>query len=228
MNFGRPRLLPSILACLVFGGCASTSGSGPAGQSIPAAGSSAPALVQAGAPGASSRTVSTAPTGRPPAVHTAADVSFMQGMIGHHAQALVMTEMVPSRSNSDGMRLLARRIEVSQDSEIEMMGQWLRQRGETVPGTHDHMHHLMPGMLSDAQLAEMRAATGVEFERLFLRYMIGHHEGALTMVAELFASEGAAQDADIYQFASDVDSDQRMEIRRMQQMLDEHTPTENR
>lgn len=152
----------------------------------------------------------------------------MQGMIGHHAQALVMTEMVPSRSNSDGMRLLARRIEVSQDSEIEMMGQWLRQRGETVPGTHDHMHHLMPGMLSDAQLAEMRAATGVEFERLFLRYMIGHHEGALTMVAELFASEGAAQDADIYQFASDVDSDQRMEIRRMQQMLDEHTPTENR
>lgn len=220
--------MPAIFACLVIGGCVSTSGSGPAGGSAPVTESSAPSFVQAGAPGSPSRQVSASRTGGPPAVHTAADVSFMQGMIGHHAQALVMTEMVPSRSSSDGMRLLARRIEVSQDSEIEMMGQWLRQRGETVPRTHDHMHHLMPGMLSDAQLAEMRAATGIEFERLFLRYMIGHHEGALTMVAELFASEGAAQDTDIYQFASDVDSDQRMEIRRMRQMLEERTPTENR
>ncbi len=214
-------LVPAVLA---LAGCA---GPAPLATSNVPTPATAP-LVQAGAPGTASRTVTSAPREQRRFVHTPADVSFMQGMIGHHAQALVMTEMVPSRAVSEDMRLLARRIEVSQTSEITMMQEWLRARGEAAPGAHDHMHHLMPGMLSDAQLAEMRAASGIEFERLFLRYMIGHHAGALTMVEELFAQEGAAQDNDIYQFASDVDADQRMEIRRMEAMLEARTPNENR
>jgi uncharacterized protein (DUF305 family) len=192
-----------------------------------AASQPAAALVQPGAPGQATLAVDPALPGERPAVHTEADVRFMQGMIAHHAQALVMTAMVPDREPSDGLSLLAQRIEASQTAEIRLMQQWLRRRGEEVPQADDpHRHHaghgagmLMPGMLTDAQLDEMRAASGPDFERLFLSYMISHHEGALTMVEELFASERAAQDVETYRFASDVDADQRMEIRRMRAML---------
>lgn len=185
----------------------------------------ATSLVQPGAPGQATLAVDSAPQGERPAVHSEADVRFMQGMIAHHAQALVMTAMVPDREPSEGLSLLAQRIEASQKAEIGLMQQWLRRRGEEVPSIDDpHRHHaghgmLMPGMLTDAQLDEMRAAAGPEFERLFLSYMISHHEGALTMVDELFAAERAAQDVETYRFASDVDADQRMEIRRMRAML---------
>ena len=177
----------------------------------------APAAAQAGAsPGA------------PP--HTEADARFMREMIGHHAQALEMTSLVPERTQRADLRLLAERISVSQQDEIALMRQWLRERGEAAPdtaahgghGAHGHeghgghdAHAAMPGMASPEEMARLAAARGAEFERLFLELMIRHHEGALTMVAQLFATPGAAQDASTYQFAADVDADQRMEIDRM-------------
>ena len=192
------------------------------------------ALVQPGAPGEATRNVVSVPSGDAPMVHSEADVRFMQGMIAHHAQALVMTAMVPDREPSDRFSLLAQRIEASQAAEIRLMQDWLRRRGQDVPDpAAGHHHHagseLMPGMLSDAQLDEMRAATGPAFERLFLTYMISHHEGALTMVRDLFAADRSVQDPVTYRFASDVDTDQRMEIRRMRAMLDalETTDTQN-
>ena len=172
--------------------------------------------------------------------YTAADVRFMQGMIAHHAQALVMTSLVPSRTSREDMRLLAQRITVSQRDEIALMQHWLERRHQQVPSADTifdphRAHHMaggmagghdmtmMPGMLTDAEMAQLAAATGSEFDRLFLQYMIRHHEGALTMVADLFATTGAAQDPDTFRFASDVEADQRAEIARMRAMLDATT-----
>jgi uncharacterized protein (DUF305 family) len=164
--------------------------------------------------------------------HTAADVRFMQGMIVHHAQAVAMTALVPERSARADVRRLAARIAVSQDDETAQMRQWLENRNEAVPevadphgarahhGHHGDAHELMPGMLDAAAMARLRAATGAEFDRLFLEGMIRHHEGALTMVAELLATDGAAQEPETFQFASHVESDQRIEIDRMRRMLE--------
>jgi uncharacterized protein (DUF305 family) len=148
----------------------------------------------------------------------------MQGMIGHHAQAIEMTDLLESRTASDNMRKLALRIEVSQLDEIKMMQDWLRSHGKEVPSEHAHHMHgakLMPGMLTPEEMQRLAAANGAEFDRLFLEFMIKHHAGALTMVEELFASAGAGQDSDIFAFASDVEADQRMEIDRMGAMLKE-------
>jgi uncharacterized protein (DUF305 family) len=161
-----------------------------------------------------------------------ADVQFMQGMIGHHAQALVMTDLVAARTKNPELRKLALRIEVSQRDEIALMRTWLTRRGETAPDPLAHAGHdaghaahaHMPGMLSDAQLAQLRAAKDAEFDRLFLTFMIQHHDGALVMVRELFASERGGQETEIFQFASDVDADQQMEIARMRRMLTDRTP----
>lgn len=165
----------------------------------------------------------------PPRPISEADVLFMSGMIPHHAQAIVMANLADENSDSDDIRLLAERIIVSQRDEIIMMQQWLRDHDLPVPAadaTHLTMQHsgmthemLMPGMLTDEELAQLRAARGVAFDRLLLRFMIRHHEGALTMVDELFDSYGAAQDDRIYQFASDVFADQLAEIDRMSSML---------
>jgi uncharacterized protein (DUF305 family) len=156
-------------------------------------------------------------------VVTAADIAFMQGMIGHHGQALEMTALIPSRSTFKTMALLGERITVSQRDEIAMMSEWLRLRGADA---HRMTGHQMPGMLSPAQMDTLRAATGVRFDRLFLRYMIQHHDGALQMVKSLLGTNGAAQEPQLFGFASDVDTDQRAEIRRMQQLLkDLSTPT---
>ncbi|MEO8449787.1 MAG: DUF305 domain-containing protein [Gemmatimonadota bacterium] len=159
--------------------------------------------------------------------YTKADVEFMQGMIGHHAQALVMAALVPARSKLPALALLAERITVSQRDEIKLMQRWLKDRGEMVPDPgsgHDHhdmgSHDLMPGMASPAELAQLAAAKGTEFDRLFLTLMIRHHEGALVMVARLFGTPGAGQEAEAFRFASDVDPDQRAEIRRMRLLLD--------
>jgi uncharacterized protein (DUF305 family) len=177
--------------------------------------------------------------GSPASAHPA-DVRFMQHMIVHHAQALILARMVAERTDRRDLNLLARRIERSQDDEIRLMTRWLEARGEAAPvvnlydpldhgarhrhhghAGHDagHDHAGMAGMLSDEQLDRLAAARGLEFERLFLEYMIYHHEGALIMVEELFATPGAGQDSDIFQFASHVDSDQRMEIIRMDGLL---------
>lgn len=157
--------------------------------------------------------------------YSPADVHFMQGMIGHHAQALEMVALVPGRSARPEMALLAERIRVSQESEIRTMAAWLQARGEQVPCIepgHQHgdmMHMLMPGMATPEQMAALAAASGAGFDRLFLELMIRHHQGALQMVAELFASPGAGQEPQVFGFASDVDADQRAEIARMQALL---------
>jgi uncharacterized protein (DUF305 family) len=167
----------------------------------------------------------TAPaTGTAAPAYSEADVRFLQMMIPHHAQALEMTALVPSRSTRQDVRLTAQRIEVSQQDEIAMMQRWLRARRVEAAGAgagHQHGagHAHMPGMLTPQEMDRLRAATGAEFDRLFLEYMIRHHEGALVMVAELFATPGAGQEPELFSMASEVDSDQRMEIARMRAML---------
>jgi uncharacterized protein (DUF305 family) len=184
-----------------------------------------PPIVQPGAPGEASRVVTPDKAADVSRVgHTAADTRFMQGMIAHHAQAVEMTELLSTRTSSDAMRKLAGRIQASQTDEIKMMERWLSSHGEEVPSAHAHHMMgttLMPGMLTQEELDRLAAVRGSEFDRLFLEGMIKHHEGALVMVKELFATPGAGQDSDIFAFASDVDADQRMEIDRMRGMLKE-------
>jgi len=173
------------------------------------------------------------PTARPDLVrqpYSAADVEFMQGMIPHHAQAVRICGWAPSHGARADIRLLCERIIVSQRDEIALMRDWLRDRGQTVPAA-DATHHrmkmgtmehdmLMPGMLSDAQLAELDQARGPAWDRLFLTRMIAHHEGALTMAEDLLKTHGAVQGDDMYKFVSDLHADQEMEIERMTKMLD--------
>ncbi len=174
---------------------------------------------------------------KPPS-YTAADVRFMQGMIGHHAQALAMTALIPTRSSRQDIRMLGQRITVSQKDEIAMMQQWLRDRhqqlpardaqpgGQTMAGHSMNMpgmamsDTLMPGMLTSEQLAELAKTTGDEFDKLFLADMIRHHEGALVMVKSLLGTTGSGQEAEVFRFASEVDTDQRAEIARMNALLD--------
>ena len=186
---------------------------------------SAPPVIQPGAPGQPGK-VLTADTASalPQPKFSAADVTFMQGMIHHHSQAIDMVELLYQRTASDDMRKLAKRIEVSQNDELGMMRRWLEARGQEVPGPHAHHMPgapLMPGMLTPDEMAKLASVKGPEFDRLFLEGMIKHHSGALTMVADLFATAGAAQGSEIFAFASDVDADQRMEIDRMSAMLKE-------
>jgi uncharacterized protein (DUF305 family) len=157
--------------------------------------------------------------------YTAADVQFMQGMIAHHAQALAMSAMIEGHTTREELRLIGQRIRLSQETEIGRMQNWLRKRGETIPSGTDHDHAamghgtLMPGMLTQAEMTQLRNAQGSEFDRLFLQLMIKHHEGALTMVRQLFATQGAAQDPDLYLLANDIDADQNAELRRMRALL---------
>jgi uncharacterized protein (DUF305 family) len=182
----------------------------------------APPIVQPGAPGEPSRVISPeAATDLPQVRHTAADVRFMQGMIPHHAQALEMAALVPSRSGRDDVRLLARRIALSQADEMRMMQRWLEVRDE--PGPAPHAHHAgglaaMRGMASAEEMRRLAGASGEAFDRLFLELMIRHHEGALTMVRELFAA-GGGQEPELFAFASEIESDQAVEIARMRGML---------
>jgi uncharacterized protein (DUF305 family) len=159
----------------------------------------------------------------------AADVNFMAGMIGHHAQALVMAGWAPSHGASASIQTLSGRIINAQKDEIATLQNWLRDHGQPVPEAKpgpmrmkmNGMEHdmLMPGMLTEEQMKELDAARGPDFDRLFLRYMIQHHQGAVTMVNELFATPGAAQDQSVFKLASDVSADQTTEIARMQKML---------
>jgi len=161
--------------------------------------------------------------------YVAADVAFMQGMIGHHAQAIAMARLAPTQGAAAAVRTLAARIINAQGDDIALMQNWLRDRGQEVPEANplgmkmrmDGMEHmmLMPGMLSAAQMQELAAARGEAFDRLFLTYMIQHHQGAVSMVQRLFATDGAGQDDVVFKFASDVNVDQTTEIARMQLML---------
>jgi uncharacterized protein (DUF305 family) len=213
------RAISCLLLTIVLGGsCRTASGDQPA--TAPQAN---PPLIQPGAPGQASRPVDASQASDLSKVqYTDADVRFMQGMIGHHAQAIEMVELLRTRTSSDDMRKLALRIAVSQEDEIKMMQEWLQNRGQKLPDPHAHHAagaHLMPGMLTADEMARLAAAKGPEFDRLFLEFMIKHHAGALTMVQELFSTAGAGQDSEIFAFASDVDADQRMEIERMGAML---------
>ena len=161
----------------------------------------------------------------------AADVHFMTGMIGHHAQALVMSGFAPDNGASSTIQTLCARIINAQKDEIDIMQGWLRDRELVVPEIHIEGGHLMihgpehaghmPGMLNPEQLDELRHARGRDFDRLFLKYMIMHHQGAVTMVLDLFATDGAAQDDFVFKLASDIQADQSSEIKRMQLMLDD-------
>jgi uncharacterized protein (DUF305 family) len=166
--------------------------------------------------------------------HTEADVDFMSGMIGHHAQALVMSGWAPTHGASPPVRRLAERIVNGQQDEIATMQRWLEDRGQPVPepgaggmkmGSAHHGHEmLMPGMLTETEMKELDQARGSEFDRLFLTYMIQHHRGAVTMVRQLFGTPGAAQDELTFKLASDISADQSSEISRMERMLAE-TPS---
>lgn len=192
-------------------------------RTLPA--SPAAPIVQPGAPGEPSQVIDARQASDLSQLkYTPAEIEFVQGMIGHHMQALEMTELLPARTARGDMQLLAKRIQISQADEIDMMRAWLKSRGAAQPDPHAHHAPnaaLMPGMLNPAEMQRLASAKGEEFERLFLEFMIRHHDGALTMVEELFGAAGAGQQSDIYSFASDVEADQRIEIERMSAMLRE-------
>jgi len=212
----------------------------PAAQSAPPV--SAP-IVQPGAPGQNGKVLSPAAATLPPRAPAPADVSFMQGMIMHHAQAVEMTDLLRTRSHDPAMQALGKRMSISQTDEMEYMKQWLEDRGAPVSmaGHMDmsHMDHsdpkamaamehmnigampLMPGMLTPQQMEALGKATGPSFDHLFLTGMIQHHTGALVMVEELFNTPGAGQDNVLYDFATDVDNTQSAEIKIMRDMLKE-------
>jgi uncharacterized protein (DUF305 family) len=232
----RVRLSSRIVAFLVpllLGGCATTVATQPEPAPAPQTGSEANAELEA---------LYWERQAEARASFTEADVRFMTGMIGHHAQALIMSRLAPQRGASASVQTLAARIINAQQDEIASMQRWLRDREQPVPEVHidgltlmvhppdaagghghhgGHDHTDMPGMLSQAQLEELAAAHGPAFDRLFLTYMIQHHGGAVVMVDDLFASDGAGQDEAAFKLASDINVDQRTEIERMKQMLRE-------
>jgi len=184
-------------------------------------------MIQPGAPGQPSRELAPGTPATAPPKPVAKDVRFMQDMIHHHAQAIEMVALLKTRTDRDVMRQLGQRIEISQTDEIAMMKTWLSDHGATVPMDHGHgammldgaMMTPMPGMLLETEMAAVDKARGPSFDRLFLQGMIRHHEGALAMVEDLLTSPGAGEDSTVFDFVTHVDADQRMEIRRMRQLL---------
>jgi uncharacterized protein (DUF305 family) len=182
-------------------------------------------VVQPGAPGQPTKILPASTKGELPPL-SKKDVEFMQGMIMHHAQAVDMTDLIESRTNNKNIRLIGARISKSQLDEMAFMKLWLEARGQPIshemPAAHGHGsvdHRLMPGMLTPKQMEALKRAKGSEFDRLFLTGMIQHHTGALDMVKDLFSSAGAGQDAELFTFATDVDSGQRAEIKSMETLL---------
>ncbi|MEP6763851.1 MAG: DUF305 domain-containing protein [Gemmatimonadaceae bacterium] len=216
MKFESGKLAILMAAATVISGCASA----PRGTSAPAPGAT-PVLSQA------ELRSQTGPSTAKKA--SAADVQFFQGMIPHHAQAVVMAGWAASHGARSDVLALCERIVVGQRDEIGLMQYWLRTHGEEVteakPGKMKMkmngmvMEMLMPGMLTDEQMAALDKARGSEFDRLFLLGMIGHHEGAVAMVNELMNSHDPANDDLVYKMASDVYADQTTEIERMTKML---------
>lgn len=208
-----------IAAVLWVGACSGDDDSTPAAR-----------VVQPGAPGETSRVLQ--PDEVPDVAepqHTDADVAFVHAMIEHHAQALRMTALVAGRTSRDDIPLFAERIELSQEDEIAWMIAWLEARAEAHHGAgHDEhgthgdsdAHELMPGMLTEEQFAALEAASGDEFDRLFLELMYLHHRGALETVQQLLDS-GDGQQPELWRFVNHIDSDQRIEMGRIEMLLGE-------
>jgi uncharacterized protein (DUF305 family) len=206
-----------VLCVLGAAACGRAAGTGPESAPAPARNTDIEALYRARLDSARMR-------------FSPADVHFMAGMIGHHAQALVMAALAPTHGASPQIRTLCARIINAQNDEIAIMQRWLRDRGQPVPEVHisgttmtvsgsAHVMH-MPGMLTPEQIRELDETRGPEFDRLFLRFMIQHHQGAVTMVHDLFATDGAGQDLLSFKIASDIQVDQTTEIARMERMLE--------
>jgi uncharacterized protein (DUF305 family) len=211
-------MVAAIAALALVAGCGG-GGSNSSEQQVAA--EATPNIVQPGAPGEPSRTLTPEEAAKiesTPA--TEADVQFMQDMIHHHSQAIEMTDWVPSRASSRSVKLIAQRMERSQEGEIEVMERWLQDQG--VEAMSDHANHgeLMPGMLTGEQMDRLEAGDGRRFDRMFLRYMTQHHRGALQMVNDLRESGGGLQ-SEIDKFAREVATDQEIEILRMQELLTE-------
>lgn len=240
----RPTLLlPALLTAVLLSACTDEEPDPAAATSTPT-----PRILQGAAPGEGNTTLTAMPE-VPDAPVTDADVAFVHMMLPHHAQALELTALVEDRTARTDLPLFAERIEISQQDEIDLMVRWLRDHDLPVPegfddgaspdgssGDHDghgrtdghegHDGELMPGMLSEEQLAQLAAAEGEEFDRLFLQFMYYHHDGALQMVEDLLAVDGA-QETDLFQLVTHIDADQRIEMDRIQTMLAEMgaTPT---
>ena len=217
MRFWNHGIIAGALTALAFTGC----------SAAPRGATSRPQPAAANESDLAAIAKARADSARYP--YTEADIHFMSGMIGHHAQAIKMANWAPTHGASPSVLTLAQRIINAQTDEIATMQQWLRDRRQTVPepdpagmkmkmGGMEHVM-LMPGMLSPEQMQQLDAAREAEFDRLFLTYMIQHHRGAVQMVKELFESPGAGQDELVFKFASDVNVDQTTEIARMQRML---------
>ncbi|MEM1194742.1 MAG: DUF305 domain-containing protein [Pseudomonadota bacterium] len=198
-------------------------------------------IVQPGAPGQASRTLTAQEASTLAAAsYTPADVAFMQGMIGHHQQAVEMSQLIKERTNREELVAIGGRIESSQADEIEFMNEWLAERGEKTVmvammdgmdhSSMDHSNHAMvdhsqmAGMATPEQMAELATLEGVDFDRMFLTLMIAHHEGAIDMVDDLLDQPGTAADPVLYQFVSDIENDQQAEIDKMNALLAELSP----
>ena len=183
-------------------------------------------VVQLGGPGETNRVLSEEDLAATPSVpgHTAGDIDFVNSMIAHHQQALDMTALVDARTADDGLPLLAERMEVSQVAEIEQLQGWLTARGEDPEGFQQHQGMQMPGMLTAEQVAALAAASGEEFDSLFLQSMIRHHEGAVIMVETLLSGDVGGQEPQLFQIAGGIESDQQVEIARMKSLLAELDP----
>jgi uncharacterized protein (DUF305 family) len=205
------RIVAVFVAAVLAAGC--TSDDGDAEGTAP--------VVQLGAPGETGRVLTSdeiADLSVPS--YTDADVAFVHGMIAHHEQALAMTAMVEDRAARDDLPVLAERIDVSQHDEIAQLDAWLEQHGEADPDNAEHAD-LMPGMLTDDELAQLEGASGRRFDRLFLQYMIRHHEGAVAMVEQLLTGGQGGQESQVFQLAQHMEMDQQVEIARMKQVLTE-------
>ena len=230
----RAGLLAAVVTAAALTGCTSS-------QETTAALDPDVRHLQAGAPGEPNTVLTEAPDdlqlGSP---FTADDAAFLEGMRAHHEQALEMTALVPDRAGREDLRLFAERMHISQEGEVELIDGWLEEHEAALERTgeghashdgDDHADHAddadhadMPGMLTRAELDAMEAATGERFVQLFLIGMTKHHQGALTMVDDLLSTEGAAADPRLFQFASDVDADQRIELDRMQRIAQTVAP----
>jgi uncharacterized protein (DUF305 family) len=229
---GKRKLSPASAFAVVYGVFLVANVSSAWAQTGPAA----PVVVQPGAPGRPSKKLPSSTTAKLPP-RSQAEVEFMRGMIMHHLQAMEMTALISSHTGNQGLRSLGARISRSQSDEIQLMKSWLSARGESasitmpmpaiqgmaMPGPP---MAAMPGMLTPKQMEALRSAKGCGFDHLFLTGMIQHHNGALTMVKDLFNTAGAGQDAELFNFATDVDNTQRAEIKIMQTMLETNNPEE--
>ena len=209
-------MVAAIAALALVAGCG-----GGRSEEQPAA-EATPNIVQPGAPGEPSRKLTPEEAAKLQSAQvTEADVQFMQDMIHHHSQAIEMTDWVPSRASSQSVKVIAQRMQASQEAEIEVMERWLQAQGVEPPSDHaGHGGKLMPGMLTEAQMDRLEAGDGRRFDRLFLRYMTQHHRGALQMVSDLRDAGGGLQ-SEIDKLAREVATDQEIEIMRMQDLLAE-------